>query len=257
MSSSIAQTGLLTLQDFQSASVRHIPYRSQTQLGCTYESVGTGSALSDLGPGGCLSAAGSVTIRPGRTAMKLAEAKDLILSLMLAGQPEAARSLRVSSASPDGDPAKFLIDGKAARAIHRYNGWLVPISLGWFSGGYDLPVIHKTPFYWYAFAIPERVCTPQITTSSATTSRCANGSWPSPRRSASPTATIHPGDATCGCIRGSGSATSAGAMSRSASTSSPGGSSRSITSRRSPYRLPLASMSVATAQAASQPRTSC
>lgn len=80
--------------------------------------------------------------------MKLAEAKDLVLSLILAARPETARSLRVSPASPDGDVGKFLIDGKAARAIHRYNGWLVPISLGWFSGSYDLPVIHKTPFYW-------------------------------------------------------------------------------------------------------------
>ena len=88
--------------------------------------------------------------------MRLAEAKDLVLTLMLAGQPDAARSLGVSSASPDGDPGKFLIDGKAARAIHRFNGWLVPISLGWFSGGYDLPVINKGAFYWYAFAIPER-----------------------------------------------------------------------------------------------------
>jgi hypothetical protein len=79
--------------------------------------------------------------------MKLAQAKDLILRLMLTGEPEAARSLRVNPASPDGDPGKLLIDGKAARAIHRYNGWLVPISLGWFSGGYDRPVIHKTPFY--------------------------------------------------------------------------------------------------------------
>ncbi|HCU93847.1 MAG TPA: hypothetical protein DHU96_14430, partial [Actinobacteria bacterium] len=81
-------------------------------------------------------------------AVKLAEAKDLVLSLILAARPETARSLRVSPASPDGDVGKFLIDGKAARAIHRYNGWLVPISLGWFSGSYDLPVIHKTPFYW-------------------------------------------------------------------------------------------------------------
>jgi hypothetical protein len=88
--------------------------------------------------------------------MRLAEAKDLVLSLMLAEQPDAARSLGVSSASLDGDPGKFLIDGKIARAIHRFNGWLVPISLGWFSGGYDLPVINKTAFYWYAFAIPER-----------------------------------------------------------------------------------------------------
>src|SRR5712691_2676837 len=89
-------------------------------------------------------------------AVKLAEGKDMVLSLILAGQPAAARSLMVSPASPDGDPGKFLIDGKAARAIHRFDGWHVPISLGWFSGGYDQPVIHKTAFYWYAFAIPER-----------------------------------------------------------------------------------------------------
>lgn len=88
--------------------------------------------------------------------MKPAEAKDLVLSLIQAGQPEAARSLRVSSVSPDGDLAKFLIDGKVARAIHRFNGWQVPISVGWFGGGYELPLIHRTPFYWYAFAIPER-----------------------------------------------------------------------------------------------------
>jgi hypothetical protein len=88
--------------------------------------------------------------------MNLAEAKDMVLSLIVAGQPEAARSLQVSPGSPDGDPGKFLIDGKVTRAIHRYNGWLAPISLGWFTGSYDLPVIHKTPFYWYAFAIPER-----------------------------------------------------------------------------------------------------
>jgi hypothetical protein len=62
----------------------------------------------------------------------------------------------VSPHSPDGDPGKFLIDGKTARAIHRFDGWNFPISLGWFSGGYDQPVIRRTPFYWYAFAIPER-----------------------------------------------------------------------------------------------------
>lgn len=88
--------------------------------------------------------------------MRLAEAKDIVLRLMLAGQAEAARSLAVSAVSPDGDPGKFAIDGKVARAIHRFSGWHVPISLGWFSGGYDPPVIHKTAFYWYVFAIPER-----------------------------------------------------------------------------------------------------
>jgi hypothetical protein len=89
-------------------------------------------------------------------AMRLAEGKDMVLRLILAGQRDAAWSLLVSPVSPDGDPGKFLIDGKAARAIHRFSGWHVPISLGWFSGGYDQPVINGTAFYWYAFAIPER-----------------------------------------------------------------------------------------------------
>ncbi len=57
--------------------------------------------------------------------------------------------------SPDGDRGKFTIDGKIARAIHRYNGWFPPISLGWLSGGYDQPMINKTAFYWYVFAIPK------------------------------------------------------------------------------------------------------
>jgi hypothetical protein len=88
--------------------------------------------------------------------MRLADAKDLVLDLILAVQPEAARSLLVDPASPDGDSGKFLIDGKPARVIHHFDGWYVPISLQWFSGGYDQPVIQKTAFYWYAFAIPKR-----------------------------------------------------------------------------------------------------
>jgi hypothetical protein len=88
--------------------------------------------------------------------MKLTEAKDLVLSLILAVQPESARSLMVDPAPPDDDPGKFLIDGKIARTIHHFDGWYVPISRGWFTGGYDPPVIHKTAFYWYAFAIPKK-----------------------------------------------------------------------------------------------------
>jgi hypothetical protein len=88
--------------------------------------------------------------------MRPVEAKEMVLRLIQAEQPHALAAGLVSPASPDSDPAKFVIDGKAARAIHRFNGWMVPISLGWFSGSYDPPVIHKTPFYWYAFAIPER-----------------------------------------------------------------------------------------------------
>ena len=87
--------------------------------------------------------------------MKLMEAKELVLGLMWAEQPEAARLLMVDPDSPDGDPGKFLINGKVARAIHHYDGWYVPVSLRWFSGGYDMPVINRAPFYWYVFAIPK------------------------------------------------------------------------------------------------------
>ena len=53
-------------------------------------------------------------------------------------------------------PGIFVIAEKVARAIHHYDGWYVPISLGWFSGGFSEPQINGTPFYWYAFAIPRR-----------------------------------------------------------------------------------------------------
>ena len=67
-------------------------------------------------------------------AMRLAEAKDMVRRLIMAGQPDAAWSLLIKPASPDGDPGKFLIDGKVARAIHHFSGWHVPINLGWFQG---------------------------------------------------------------------------------------------------------------------------
>jgi hypothetical protein len=85
--------------------------------------------------------------------MRVAEARELVLGLMFSGQAAVARLL-VDPASPDGDAGKFRIDGKAARVIHRFSGWHVPISLGWFSGGYDEPVINRGAFYWYVFAIP-------------------------------------------------------------------------------------------------------
>lgn len=88
--------------------------------------------------------------------MKLIEAKEMVLDLILACQPGVVPTGMISRNSPDGDPGKFVIAGKVARTIHRFSGWHVPISLGWFSGSYDPPVIHKMPFYWYVFAIPER-----------------------------------------------------------------------------------------------------
>lgn len=86
--------------------------------------------------------------------MNVAEAKEMVLALMFAGHPETA-ALMVDPVPPDSDAGKFQIDGKTARVIHRFSGWHVPISLNWFHGGYDQPVINKTSFYWYVFAIPK------------------------------------------------------------------------------------------------------
>jgi hypothetical protein len=38
-------------------------------------------------------------------------------------------SLLVNPATPDDDPGKFLIGGKVARAIHRFNGWSKTVKL--------------------------------------------------------------------------------------------------------------------------------
>lgn len=88
--------------------------------------------------------------------MRAAEAKELVLGSMLGGLRPADGLALVDPASPDGDPAKFWIDGKVARVIHHFDGWYVPINMSWFAGSYDQPMINRTPFYWYVFAIPAR-----------------------------------------------------------------------------------------------------
>src|SRR5947207_13351275 len=93
---------------------------------------------------------------PLRRGMRPAEAKELVLRSMLGGLRPADTLTPVDSASPDGDPAKFLIDGKIARAIHHFDGWYVPINMSWFAGSICQPMLNRTPFYWYVFAIPAR-----------------------------------------------------------------------------------------------------
>lgn len=67
--------------------------------------------------------------------MRAAEAKELVLGCMLGGLGLADGLTVVAPASPDGDPAKFQIAGKTARAIHHFDGWYVPINLDWFRAG--------------------------------------------------------------------------------------------------------------------------
>lgn len=88
--------------------------------------------------------------------MKVVEAKGLVIELMLARGAAGGVAGLVDPTSPDGDTGKLLIDGKAARAIHHFDGWYAPINLDWFAGSFDPPVINRTTFHWYVFAIPKR-----------------------------------------------------------------------------------------------------
>jgi hypothetical protein len=54
--------------------------------------------------------------------VRAAEAKDLVLGLMRGGLTSVGGLPLVGPAAPDGDPAKFLISAKIARAIHHFDG---------------------------------------------------------------------------------------------------------------------------------------
>jgi hypothetical protein len=86
--------------------------------------------------------------------MKAAEAKDLVVGLILEGVAAAPHPVLVEPASPDGDPAKFSIAGRPARAIVPRDGWYLPINLSWFADSFDPPAISGGPFHWYVLAIP-------------------------------------------------------------------------------------------------------
>jgi hypothetical protein len=88
--------------------------------------------------------------------MNIAEAKSQIIELLEAQLNSDGFFKIIDPNSPDPkDNGKFVIDGKPARVIHRFNGWNVPINLSWFSGSSDQPKIKGNEFYWYAFAIPK------------------------------------------------------------------------------------------------------
>ena len=89
--------------------------------------------------------------------VRVADAKALVLDLIHA-DIETTGVPVVVDPSPSGlrDPGKFLLDGRAARAIHHYDGWYVPIELSWFEGAFEMPSINGEAFYWYVFAIPNR-----------------------------------------------------------------------------------------------------
>ena len=86
--------------------------------------------------------------------MKVAEAKDMVVDLILRDIASFELPLTLDPVSPDGDPGKFMLQGRTARAMHHYDGWYVQINRDWFSGSMDPPSIQKGKFYWYVFAIP-------------------------------------------------------------------------------------------------------
>lgn len=89
--------------------------------------------------------------------MRVGEAKVLVVDLIATDLAGTGAPVVLNPVSPDPkDPGKFLLDGRVARAIHHYDGWYVPIDLGWFEDGFDQPQVHDQPFYWYVFALPSR-----------------------------------------------------------------------------------------------------
>ncbi len=86
----------------------------------------------------------------------MTEAKELIVGLIDEDLKVTNSSVVLDATSPDGDPGKFLLAGKPARAIHHFDGWFVPIELSWFENSFVQPKINSQEFYWYAFAIPRR-----------------------------------------------------------------------------------------------------
>lgn len=88
--------------------------------------------------------------------MRVADAKQLVVDLIVRDIGLSPLALQFDPISPDGDAGKFLLNDQPARAIHHFDGWYVPINLQWFQGEFDPPVIKGTAFHWYAFAIPRR-----------------------------------------------------------------------------------------------------
>ena len=87
--------------------------------------------------------------------MRVDEAKAMVVELISTDLTLSRSAVRLEATSPDSrDPGKFLLNGKPARVIHHWSGWHPGINLAWFSGSFDPPAIHGSPFYWYVFAVP-------------------------------------------------------------------------------------------------------
>jgi len=84
-------------------------------------------------------------------------ARDGVVEMITRDIRERGIECEFNQDSPDGDPSKFTINGKVARAIHIYNGYHLPIRLEWFTGDYVLPTVKRGEFYYYVFAIEPKL----------------------------------------------------------------------------------------------------
>ena len=85
--------------------------------------------------------------------MKVADARNQVLEQIEAENASSGLGLSIGAESPDGDPGKFVIEGKPARVIHPWNGFFAKINLSWLEGSTNLPEINRGEFYWYVFAL--------------------------------------------------------------------------------------------------------
>lgn len=83
-----------------------------------------------------------------------------VLDMIATDLETASSTILFSPESPDGDQSKFSIHGGVARAIHRFQGYHLPVRSEWFDGQSPKPVINKGEFDYYALAIEPKVDDP-------------------------------------------------------------------------------------------------
>ncbi len=93
--------------------------------------------------------------------MKLIEAKERVMAMMRRDIATSGAPVPLDLRSPDGDPGKFLLNGRPTRIIARLSGWNVPINLRWFAGSDEPPEISGRPLVdrsWSALSLSGTTC---------------------------------------------------------------------------------------------------
>lgn len=85
--------------------------------------------------------------------MRLAEATQQVIPLIQADIERFGLVDLLDPTSPDGDPAKFILNGRIARITNPRDGFYAKVNLDWLRGSKDLPLVKKGEFYWYVFPL--------------------------------------------------------------------------------------------------------